>query len=273
MKQITGLILKIGLPLLLLVLLFKYNAFYGLGAILILILIGVFYSRAEIFAFIGNRKYIMGKYDDSIKWMRSAYNTKNCIVKYKNAFGYLLLKTGQTQEAEQVLMELYESKLSKDEYMSVKSNVALLVWKKGNIYRAVSMLEEVYNEFKNTKVYINFGLLLIIKGDLERALEINLEAYEYNDSSAIIKDNLGKSYYLLGKYDKAQEIYEKAIASSPPFPEVYYNYSLVLAKKGMNDKALEFAQKSLNYTFMDISEITKIDAEMNVKELQKTKLE
>ncbi|MGH4051175.1 MAG: tetratricopeptide repeat protein [Clostridium sp.] len=270
MKQISGLILKIGLPLLLLFLLFKYNGFYGLGAIVMLILIGIFYSRVEIFAFIGNRKYIMGKYDDSVKWMRRAYNTKNCIVKYKNAFGYLLLKMGQTQEAEQVLMELYESKLSKDEYMLVKSNVALLVWKKGNIYRAVSMLEEVYMEFKNTKVYINLGLLLIIKGDLERALEINLEAYEYNDSSAIIQDNLGRNYYLLGIYDKAQEIYEKAIATSPSFPEAYYNYSLVLVKKGMREKALEFAQKSLKYTFLNLSAITKIDVEVTIKELQKS---
>ncbi len=36
----------------------------------------------------------------------------------------------------------------------------------------------------------------------------------------------------------------------------------------MMDKALEFALKSLNYEFMNISIITKEDAEMNIKELQ-----
>ena len=269
MKQLSGLLLKVILPLLLIILVFKYNVIYGLGVVFILILIGTFYSRAEIFAFIGNRKYISGKYNDSIKWMRRAYNTKGCIIKYKNAFAFLLLKTGNMQEAEQVLTELESLKLTNDEQMLVKVNLALLVWKKGNIYRAVTMLEEVYKDFKNTKVYMNLGLLLILQGNLEKALEFNLEAYEYNDSSPLIQNNLGRNYYLLGQFDKAQEIYEKTMAGSPSFPEAYYNYSLVLAKKGMIDKALEFARKALNYEFMNISSITKADAEMNIEELQK----
>ncbi|MBU3113176.1 tetratricopeptide repeat protein [Clostridium lacusfryxellense] len=268
MKLISVLLVKVILPLLLLIIVFKYNVIYGLGVVFILILIGIFYSRSEIYAFIGNKKYISGKYSDSITWMRKAYNTKGCIIKYKNAFGYLLIKTGNIQEAEKVLTELESSKLTNDEQMIVKVNLALLVWKKGNIYRAVTMLEDVYKDFKNTKVYINLGLLLTLQGNLEKALEFNLEAYDYNDSSAFIQDNLGRNYYLLGMYDKAQEIYEKTMAISPSFPEAYYNYSLVLAKKGMTDKALEFALKSLNYEFMNISIITKEDAEANIKELQ-----
>jgi len=74
MKGFSSLLLKVVLPILLLIIVFKQNSLYGFGIILILILIGVFYSRSEIFAFIGNLKYKKGEYDDSIKWLRRAYN-------------------------------------------------------------------------------------------------------------------------------------------------------------------------------------------------------
>lgn len=271
MKGFSSLLLKVVLPILLLIIVFKQNSLYGFGVILILILIGVFYSRSEIFAFIGNLKYKKGEYDDSIKWLRRAYNTKGCIIKYKNGFGYLLIKLGRIEEAEQILTEISNSKLTKDEGMLVKCNLSLLVWKKGNIYKAISMLQEVYKDFKHSNVYSSLGYLLILKGDLEKALQFNLEAYDYNDCSAVIQDNLGQNYYLLGQYDKAEEIYEKTLASNPSFPEAYFNYSLVLAKKGKLDKALELAQKSLDYQFTAIGTITKEAVILKIDELKRMK--
>ena len=98
-----------------------------------------------------------------------------------------------------------------------------------------------------------------------------MEAYDYNDCSAVIQDNLGQNYYLLGQYDKAEEIYEKTLASNPSFPEAYYNYSLVLAKKGKLDKALELAQKSLDYQFTAIGTITKEAVILKIDELKRMK--
>ena len=68
------------------------------------------------------------------------------------------------------------------------------------------MLEEIIKTYETTTVYGSLGYLLILKGNLENALQFNLKAYEYNPSDKIIQDNLGQNYYLLGQYEKAKDI-------------------------------------------------------------------
>jgi tetratricopeptide (TPR) repeat protein len=151
--------------------------------------------------------------------------------------------------------------------MLLKSNIALVQWKKGQLDDAVATLEEVFAGFKNTAVYGSLGYLLILKGDLEKALEFNREAYDYNNQNAVIVDNLGQNYYLMGEYDSAGEVYEKLLAGKPDFPEPYYNYGLVLAATGCRERALELFRKALEQKFSFLSAITREEVEHAIRKL------
>jgi tetratricopeptide (TPR) repeat protein len=158
--------------------------------------------------------------------------------------------------------------LSADDKMNVKSNMALVLWKKGQIDDALNMLKEVFENYKTTTIYGSLGFLLILKGDLDKALEFNLEAYEYNDSNAVILDNLGQTYYLMGEYDKSKEIYKKLVSSNPSFPEPYFNYGLVMKQKGNVERALELMNQALTYRFSFLSTVSKEEIEAEIEKLK-----
>ncbi|MCG8502672.1 MAG: tetratricopeptide repeat protein [Firmicutes bacterium] len=223
---------------------------------------------SKIYALIGNFSYRKGKTDKAIKWFEKAYRGGKCPPKIGISYGYLQLKTGNVEKADEILTFWRNQRLDQHSQMLAKSNHALVLWKKGHLDEAVALMEEVHTDFKTTTLYGSLGYLLILKGDLERALTFNLEAYEYNDSNAIILDNLGQTYFLRGEYDKARELYEKMIPTDPAFPEAYYNYGLLLLKADQPEEALEMMKKALNYRFSFLSTVKQADIESKIQEIE-----
>jgi len=262
-------LVKYLLPVAVIIILFFFNPLLGVLGIIAYILYVLYTARSGIYKVIGSVRYSKGDMDNALRWLKKAYETKKAAnPRTAISYAYLLLKAGRLDESEKVFSELLSGKLNSDDRNLAKSNYALLLWKKGNLDEAVNMLEEVTKEFKTTTVYGSLGYLLILKGDLDRALEFNLEAYDYNSSNTIIQDNLGYTYYLRGEYDKAEEIYKKLLSTNPTFPEAYYNYGLVLIKKGEAAKALEYIEKSLNYKLTFLSTITREEIEAKIEELK-----
>lgn len=261
-------VLKALLPIIFIILLFVFRPLFGFLGILVYIAYLLFKNRSNLFKYIGGMKYSKGDIDTALAWLKKACESGNPTARTKISYAYLLLKAGKFDESEKVFAGLYKMTLSPDDKNLAKSNEALLIWKKGNLEGAVSILEEVIEEYKTSAVYGSLGYLLLLKGDLDRALEFNLEAYDYNNLNSIIQDNLGSTYYLREEYDKAEEIYEKLLASNPTFPEAYYNYGLVLLKKDNPKKALEFMEKSLNYKLTFLSTVTRDEIETKIEEVK-----
>ncbi|MFU0801186.1 MAG: hypothetical protein ACFWUE_11115 [Xylanivirga thermophila] len=69
------------------------------------------------------------------------------------------------------------------------------------------MLEEVQRKYNNSRVYGTLGYLLIEKGDLDKALEYNLQALDYDDEDPVILDNLAQTYYFMGDIEKAKKYF------------------------------------------------------------------
>ncbi|HHV96555.1 MAG TPA: tetratricopeptide repeat protein [Clostridiaceae bacterium] len=250
------------------VMVFKTNVLAGLALLLVITVFYLYAKRAAIFAFIGRIAYGKGSMQDALKWFERAYKTGVAKPQTIVSYGYLLLKSGNIEEAENILERLSRRSLSENDRMVLKSNMALVQWKKGNLDEAISTLEEVIKKYETTNIYGSLGYMLIQKGDLDKALEFNLKASEYNSSSPIIMDNLANTYYLRGNYDKAAEIYENLMESNPTFPEAYYNYALVLKAKKEYTKALETVKKALNYQLTFLSTITKSQIDNLISELE-----
>ncbi|MBQ2966747.1 MAG: tetratricopeptide repeat protein [Clostridia bacterium] len=205
--------------------------------------------------------------------------------KAKILLGYFLLKKNRIEQAEEIFEKHIMTdkqvlkpakkrkkdgkiKLNKLE-MSAKTNYALLLWKKGDIQKAIELLEYVHAHMRTTDLYCNLGYLYILSGDMEKALKYNLKAYDFNPNHNGICDNLAYTYYKRGEYDDALELYEEIMEheKKPGFPECYYNYGVVLAHFGEKEKAAKQFEHALQLEFDGFCNITKEQVEDALKNL------
>ena len=186
-------------------------------------------------------------------------------IEMKVFYAFYLMKNGDFKEARRVFDELIfpcekdMAKAKKDIKVQVKQNYALLLWKEGNLDEAIELTEEIIKDYKNTVIYGNLGYFYILDGQKEKALEFNLEAYDFASDDLVICDNLAYSYYMNDQLEKAEEIYESMHngKNAPTFPECYYNYGLVCLKKGEKEKAKELFEKALLQKFSNLSDLDK----------------
>ncbi|MEN6315804.1 MAG: tetratricopeptide repeat protein [Clostridiaceae bacterium] len=255
------------IPVIVIIVAFTRSIWLGFAAILLYLAVLLYVKRVLLYTLMGSRNYSLGKTEQALKWLKRAHETKKSSARPSVSYAYILLKSGDSVKSEEILQKLLKDNSSNQDTPYIKSNLALVLWKKGELDAAVEMLEDLMKTYKTTTVYGSLGYLYILKGDLEKALQFNLEAKDYNSADKVILDNLGQNYYLLGNYDKAKEIYEPLIAQTPGFPEPYYNYALVLEKLGEPESALEMAKKALNYKFTYLSSINRDEVESKIQQL------
>ncbi|AGC68572.1 tetratricopeptide TPR_2 repeat protein [Thermoclostridium stercorarium subsp. stercorarium DSM 8532] len=259
MKQKSSLsFLTWGLiPLIVLLILFRISKTAGiLGMLAYLVLIFV-YNINLFYQIKGQTEYSKGNLQMAEKWFKKAAESGKANADVLVNYGFILFKEGKLKEAEEAFSKAMQKSKNQDEKNRVKSNLALVIWKKGELDKAFGMLKEVIAEYKTTAVYGSLGYLAIEKGDLDEALKINLEAYDYNSDNAIILDNLAHLYHLRGEMDKAGEMFEKLMEKKPHFPEAYYDYGKYLEDAGELDKAREMYEKALKCTFNFNNTITR----------------
>jgi len=180
----------------------------------------------------GSRAYNAGNTEVAMKYFEKAVNHRFAKPYIKSSYGYVLLREGRLEEAEPYLQEAANMK-TRDERFRYNNilNLAILAWKKGDIDKALETVLNIKEEYKNSIMYEILGYLYIAKGDYDKALEVNTEAYEYNKDDNVITDNLAQTYYFLGRNDEAEALYEEII-DYVKFPEAHYYYGIILWKKG-----------------------------------------
>lgn len=204
--------------------------------------------------------------------------------KAKILAGYYFLKKNRLEEAEAVFENhiMNDKKVNKPPKVrrdgtivmnrleiQAKTNCALLLWKKGELDQAIEILENLYKRARSTDLLCNLGYLYILKGDLDKALEFNLKAYDFNSLHNGICDNLGYTYYMRGDFDSALDIYEEILdhPRKPMFPEYYYNYGVVLTHFGEKEEAAKQFKYALQLEFDGFSNVTRAQVEEALKNL------
>lgn len=246
---------------------FLYSATLGKVVLGVFIVYMLFSNRSIFYEALATKAHNKGEMEKAINLLKKA-SRATLNTRPKISYGYLLLKSGNIDRASEVFKEIIDSNANEDSIINAKSNYALILWKKGELDNAINLLEEVLSEYTNTVVYGSLGYLYILKGGLEKALEFNEEAHNYNSSDPIILDNLGFVYYLMGNLSRSEEIYKKLMKLNPKFPEAYYNYSLLLKKLDRLDEALKFVKKANNHKISFLSNLTKTDIEKQLKEIK-----
>lgn len=247
----------------------------GMLTLALLFLYLIWAGRPRLYAYRGSVQYANGDVEGALKYYEKAYSLPGIKPNQRIGYGYLLLKLGDLDKAEKVITDVLKEKLNRDETIVAYSNYAILQWKKGDLDGAIQTLEETLANYKNTTLYISLGYFLIEKGDLERALAFNREAYEFNDSDPVVMDNYAYCLYLKGELNEAESIYEKAAEKNPRFPEFYYNYGLVLSALNKLDEAESQFKKSLEMKPSLINAVTKekVDEQLRIIQEKRSELQ
>jgi tetratricopeptide (TPR) repeat protein len=252
-----SILFKFFVPVGIIVLLFNLNVSYGLSGIAVYLIFLFYNGLPGLYFGKARASYAKGDMESAKKMLEKSIKTGRASTAVLISYSYLLLRMGFTDKADEVIQVLLDKKLKPNEEVGVKSNYALILWKKGKLDEAIALLTELYEKAKNSTVYESLGYLLILKGDLDKAIEFNKEAYDYDSGNNIITDNLGQSYYLKGDYISAKRIYEKLMELTPEFPEPYYYYGSVLMELGKFEEALGMVKQALDYDFTSMNTITK----------------
>lgn len=267
MKLLMSL-LKIALPLIVIFFLLKVHILLGIAAAIALVVYTFIRNKSAFFAYLGNMNYQQGKEKEALMWLNKAAAEKNCKAMHLLGFSFLLLRLGKLEQAQEILVRAERMSLTREEKMAYLTNASLLLWKQGRLDEATAMLEEAQGEYKNTNLYGSLGYYYILSGDLDKALAYNQEAFDYNNKSAVIADNLGQTRLLRREYEEALAVYEELAGQKPAFPEAYFNYGLVLEALGRNEDALEQMEKALDYPTSLLSTVTHEEIKAKIAELR-----
>ena len=89
------------------------------------------------------------------------------------------------------------------------------------------------------------GNVLMMLGQVDRAIEIYADAIKFNPNNTYIYNNRGSAYGSKNSFDPAIADYTRAIELSPNYADAYFNRGVVYGAKGDYDRAIEDYAKAI----------------------------
>lgn len=197
--------------------------------------------------------------EGALKWFSRVEKRMN--INQLEIYAYYLMREGQVEKSEAIYEKLLKMKLKPDVRLKVRADYAVLLTKTGRIDEAIAELEEVTLNYRNTITYGSLGYLYILKDNIRKAVNYNLEAYDYNSDDPVILDNIVQLYIKLGEFNKAKSFVDKLLEKTPYFAEAYYDSAFVYMKLGNFKKAEELLEdaKCCKLTFMSTVKESDLD--------------
>lgn len=241
----------------------RLAGFFWSAVILVGVCIFVVYNRRSvIMTRLAMRAYFAG--GDVAKgesWFEKAYKTGEMTPECKIAYSSFCLRENMFERGKKLLNEVINSRYSSSQdKLGAKHNLAVLIWREGDLDGAIELMEQVHSQMPTTATYGTLGVLYLErakKADAGAALEFMLGAYDYNADDKTIADNLGELYLLLGEYDKAKTVYEKLLEKELQTPVPYYNYGRVLKAMGDTEGAKARFEEALTKRFTSVMTVTR----------------
>lgn len=269
MKKFKNIIIYLIFPLAIIILTFTKMTFF------LLFIIPLYFTLFTIFQYENLRKVMAGYYskkdrtDKALRQIYKAYKTKKSTIHTALVFIYLLLKAGKYDKAGEIITATEEREMTQFERHQLETNKALLLWKEKHIKESIELYEKLLDDGESTVLYGSYGYVVILGGNLAKALTVNETAIKYNPNDNAIMDNLGITYTLTGDYDKAFDIYEKLLAKAPNFPDAYYNAAELMRLMKDYDTGVRYIKLCLSKKFNGLSTISRKDAEKKLDQLNR----
>lgn len=247
---------------------FSTHILLGLAAIALLIGYLIYGKRDAVLLRKGLTESQQGNLETGLQYVKKAYELSPNNPAIAINYGYLILKSGNIDKAGEILEQARSQHAGGKLSNNIDMSLALVRWKQDRLQEAIEMLEQVYAQIKTTTLYGSLGYLYIASGDLDRALEFNLEALDYNDSDPVILDNLFITRILREDWDEAESIGARLMDMNPKFPEAYYHDALLRLHRGDKEGALEQLDEALSRNFTSVSTETRETVERKREQLR-----
>ncbi len=240
-----------------------------LGVIVFIVSFGfvMYKQRAAFLASSAASAYKKGQIEKSFMLYEKAIQLEECPGMVKILYAYRLISEGKINEGAKILGTLSYDTMDDNERLNYNATNALSIWKQGSLHRAIEIYEALLNDKDSILIYETLGYLFICAKNYKKALEFNLKAFEFNNTSERIKCNLATSYYYAGHEKEAVKLYKELIADYANFPEPYYYYALILQGCEKYKGALKYFNMALEKKFSHIYTLTKEDIQCKLKEV------
>lgn len=254
----------------------RYGFWAASGILLLIILFTIWKKRAKLLTVLASQAYFgKGDVQKGEKYYKAAYNTGIMTADNKISYSSFCLRENRFEKGRRLLNEVINSsRTTTEEKIKAKHNLAVLIWKQGDLDEALRILEIVHKEMPTTSTYGTLGVLYLEKAkrdsDYEFISAFLVEAYDYNGDDRTIADNLGEFYLMTKDYEKAKEIYDKLLKAELMTPMPYYNYGLVLKNIGDSEGAAEAFRKALTRRFTTVLTVTPEMIQEELDNLEKT---
>lgn len=250
----------------------KTSWLIGILATLFIGAVCLYMFLPEIYKVKGRKAFAAADYKGAKAWFEKAVKTGRAKIDTAMEYSYVLLRTGDVDDAERVVSNVLARKVS-DKYKGrAIIQRCMCYYKQGNLDEALEDAMDLYNDgFRSIMLYGMIGYFKILKDPMsDDTMNFCLEAYDYDDENRDICDNLTICYYNRGKYEEAKEIADKLLENNTKSVEPWYHSAQVDYKLGLYKEALEKLDKTAEcnrsyMTTVSVEEIEALKAEIKEK--------
>ncbi len=246
---------------------YKINLYLGIALTIAVLCWGI-YKYLPVFMQFKSRKYsIEGDYKTARDILKKAASRPNATDDVKMEYSYILMRTGQFEEAEQIINNILSKPVDKNLRGRAVLQRCLCYYKQNNLSEALQDAYELYNEgFRSMTLYGLLGYFKVLDNPRsQETFDFCLEAYDYASDDRDICDNLLICYYSRGEYQKAKEISDSVLENNPRFVEAWYHAAQIDVKLGYYKSAKEKLDKieDCNRSYMTTISVEEVNSLMD----------
>ena len=242
---------------------YRYNFLVGIIVSLLLIGYGIYHYLPQIYRAQGRKYFDAGNYAAAKRLFKKAVETGHAKGDIRMEYSYILLRTGDIDEAEQIVNNMLCYKIKPEYRGRAIIQRCMCYYKKGELDEALEDGMELYNEgYRSIMLYGMLGFFKILKDPMsEGTFKFCQEAYDYADDDRDIRDNLLICYYNRGEYEKAKEISDMVLEKEPKFVEAWYHGAQIDFAMGDYENALKKLERTYkcNRSFMTTISVEEIE--------------
>jgi Tfp pilus assembly protein PilF len=200
--------------------------------------------NSDVLYNIAGTYYDKGEYQKIVDMMERAQRS---VPKDSRVYFFLGLAYSRMDRNEEAIKALRHSLELKPDDMNAISTLALTLDGLHRYQESDSLYEHALKlDPRSHLVLNNYGYSLAERGlQLDRALQMSLQAVAAEPGNASYLDTAGWVYFRLAKYDEARSYIEKAIAAGGASATVYEHMGDIQFKLGQKEKAEQFWKQAL----------------------------
>lgn len=233
---------------------YTVHIIFGVVVSIGLIIFGLYSYLPTIYRIKGKRCFADADYKGAKTMFSKMMKTGRANVDMQMEYSYILLRTGDVDEAARVANNVLCNKVKPEFRGRAILQRCMCYYKQGNFEEALDDATELYEDgYRSMILYGMLGYFKIVQNPMsEETFEFCKEAYDYADDDRDICDNLLICHYNRGEYEEAKKISDTVLEKNPKFVEAWYHAAQIDDKLGNYDDALAKIAKidECNRSFM-----------------------